>query len=163
MVLDRPDRGIVEGALGRFDPLPHRAELLEDTGDLRVIEDSKATNPDAVEQLIHSVEGPFRLLLGGEGKDADFGPLFHALNGADLSGLGVCGGLADELIDHAEQQGLEYERFDDWETAVKEMVRGARSGETVVLSPGGTSFDAFEDYKERGEHFQQWVRETVGR
>lgn len=165
LVLDRPDRGIVEGALGRFDPLPHRAEVLGNTGEITVIEDSKATNPDAVRRLLTTVNGPYRLVLGGAGKDAEFTDLFREIDRHEPEQLIFCGdeSFVEHLEETADSESVKYDVIDGWEAAVKQLIKRAEEGDTVVLSPGGTSFDAFDDYKDRGEQFQRWVRETVGR
>lgn len=164
LVLDRPERGIVEGAMGHFDPLPHRADLIEGTGDVRVVDDSKSTNPDSVESLVENMDDPYRLLLGGAGKDGDYSKLFALLGEHPPECLVFCGedGLVEQLKSLAEQSALEYEVADEWERAVKQIVEATADGEWVLLSPGGTSFDAFENYKERGRKFCEWVREAVG-
>jgi UDP-N-acetylmuramoylalanine--D-glutamate ligase len=43
--------------------------------------------------------------------------------------------------------------------AVLKAAEVAESGDVVLLSPGGTSFDEFKDFAERGERFRKWVQE----
>ena len=48
------------------------------------------------------------------------------------------------------------------EEAVEVAARLARPGEVVLLSPGGTSFDAFQDFAERGDRFKELVQQLSG-
>jgi UDP-N-acetylmuramoylalanine--D-glutamate ligase len=71
-------------------------------------------------------------------------------------------GEAADLIDAALREGgLNYPLFRaaDLQDAVKKAEQIAEDGDSVLLSPGGTSFDAYRDFEERGEYFRQWVKE----
>ncbi len=153
---------IVRG-LDAFTPLPHRARRIRLDNGARVIEDSKGTNPHAVQALVERLEGPLRLVLGGGGKGADFSPLISLLSDREVRSLVLAGEdpTVGEIVDLCDEHDLPHRRDPDWEHAVKASVKATQSGETLVLSPGGNSFDAFEDYRQRGESFQRWVREAA--
>ncbi|MCS7071679.1 MAG: hypothetical protein NZM00_09250, partial [Anaerolinea sp.] len=53
-------------------------------------------------------------------------------------------------------------RADTLEDAVAEARRSARPGDVVLLSPGGTSYDAYRDFAERGDHFRRLVASLPG-
>ncbi len=159
------DRPLLQRTVELFQPPPHRAEQIETPGGIQVINDSKGTTPSAVAALVKTLKGPFSLLLGGGDKQADFGGLFEILSKRRdrLTLLSFCGEarLVERLVGLAEKQDLNWCRFSTWESAVKSAVEAASPGETVLLSPGGTSFDAFENYRERGELFKKWTKEVL--
>ncbi|MFP4686633.1 MAG: UDP-N-acetylmuramoyl-L-alanine--D-glutamate ligase [bacterium] len=153
----------LRAVLEEFVPLAYRAQEIETGAGFRVINDSKGTNPHAVVSLLDKVETPVRLVLGGGNKEADFRPVFEKLKIKQIARLVFCGEeeLRARLGELAGEYAIDYEYADDWEQAVKMLVKDARPGETVLLSPGATSFDAFENYKKRGEKFHCWVREVI--
>lgn len=163
LVGDHPDVTWIRNGLNCFEPLPYRAEPIEISEDRVVINDSKATNPDAVQALVKQIEVPFRILLGGAGKDADFSPLMAELTNCSVEEIVTCGDerLTNQLLYLSRERGLDVREETDWKYAVQSLIENSSSGERILLSPGGTSFDAFENYKERGRAFQEWVREAV--
>ncbi len=156
------DASEIERGLQKFEPLPHRAEEIEVPAPFTVINDSKGTNPAAVRGLVQKIKTPYRLVLGGGSKDSDFSELFEVLSETNLQQLNLCGedGLVERLRELAAENEISARVFDNWQAAVKDLLAGARAGETVLLSPGGTSFDAFENYRHRGEKFKQWTGEV---
>jgi len=53
------------------------------------------------------------------------------------------------------------DRCEGLEQAVKKAAELVEAGDVVLLSPGGTSFDEFSDFEERGKRFRQWVKELT--
>jgi UDP-N-acetylmuramoylalanine--D-glutamate ligase len=73
-------------------------------------------------------------------------------------------GEAAELIQKAvstvgEVRSVDLHRVNDLKEAVLKAAEIASAGDVVLLSPGGTSLDAFKDFAERGEFFRKWVLE----
>ncbi len=156
----------IERIIEQFSAPPHRAELIDTpAGTPRVINDSKGTTPSAVAALVKAVSGQFTLLLGGAGKSADFTDLFDLLQSkADyLVELFFCGEekLINQLEELAASRNIKAHIIDRWETAVKTAVSRANPQQTVLLSPGGTSFDAFKNYRQRGQMFKRWTHEVL--
>ncbi|NYZ47669.1 UDP-N-acetylmuramoyl-L-alanine--D-glutamate ligase, partial [Escherichia coli] len=73
-------------ALTTFTGLPHRFEVVLEHNGVRWINDSKATNVGSTEAALNGlhVDGTLHLLLGGDGKSADFSPLARYLNGDNV-------------------------------------------------------------------------------
>ena len=70
------------------------------------------------------------------------------------------GDLAETLEKRLAEAGCkQMTRVDGLETAVTAAAHMATAGDIVLLSPGGTSFDAFNDFAERGERFRDWVNQ----
>jgi len=66
--------------------------------------------------------------------------------------------IRNEKLENRNEKLEGLTRVETLEEAVEEAARVARPGDVVLLSPGGTSFDAFKDFAERGERFQALVR-----
>ncbi len=160
-----PREQILRSALTQLSVPPHRAELIE-AGEKRVINDSKGTTPTSTRALVEATPGKFSLILGGGDKGAEFGELLQLLKdrGADLQNLYLCAekSLQERLKQGCSEKGLNAIEFTDWERAVKNLVEQAGDETTVLLSPGATSFDAFDNYRERGRCFRRWTREVTG-
>jgi len=163
-VLRVPLEDMVE-ALKSYDPAPHRCQLVAERQGIQFVNDSKATNPDALRQAILAMRTsrsrePNLLLIAG-GKDKGLG--FHDL-----------GPLLTQRVKHAFLIGETREKLraawglfvpcslaDSLSEAVTAAAKRAVSGDVVLLSPGNSSFDQFENYQHRGKFFceavQHWL------
>ncbi len=152
--VDRRDAPIerIEEALR----LPHRMEELDSVDGIRVIDDSKATNPASTVAALRAVTGPLVLLLGGRPKSTGYDELVRAIAGAPVRRIVVFGEAADRLSDLL--SGLPCDRAAGVEPAVDLGLRRARSGDTLLFSPACSSFDEFTDFEQRGERFAAAVR-----
>ncbi|MGV3345385.1 UDP-N-acetylmuramoyl-L-alanine--D-glutamate ligase [Enterobacteriaceae bacterium LUAb1] len=154
-----PRQGAIR-ALMNFCGLPHRFQQVHEAGGVRWINDSKATNVGSTEAALSSlvVEGRLWLLLGGDGKSADFSPLTRWLQGDNIRLF--CFGR-----DRAWLAALRPEIATQTETmaeAIAQIVVQVRPGDIVLLSPACASFDQFKNFEQRGEQFAQLARESGG-
>lgn len=140
-----------------FPGLPHRTEWVADIDGVSYFNDSKATNPGATVAAVEGFAGRrLRLLLGGQGKGADFTTLGRALKAADAE-VFVFGEDAETLVLALEGSAV---RTDTMLEALGAARMRARPGDVVLLSPGCASFDEFSGFAERGETFARAVREV---
>jgi UDP-N-acetylmuramoylalanine--D-glutamate ligase len=155
-----------------LDPLknysagPHRFELVAELDGVQFVNDSKATNPDALHKaLLSASPGPHGeanlwLIAGGRDKGLEFhdiGPvLSKRVKGAFLIGE------ASEKIRAAWGLFTPCTPAKSLLEAVAEAARNATSGDVVLLSPACSSFDQFRDYQHRGEVFCQAVKSISG-
>ena len=159
-VLRRPLETTV-AALKNYTPAPHRGELVAEIDGVKFINDSKATNLDALRQAILSVppgaggEPNIWLIAGGKDKGLeyyDLGPLLsQRVKGAFLIGE------TREKIRAAWSLFTPCTLMDSLLEAIAEAARRALSGEVVLLSPACSSFDQFRNYQHRGEVFREAV------
>lgn len=160
-VLRLPLEQMVE-ALKTYAPAPHRCEFVAEINGVKFINDSKATNLDAVHQALLSMpsgaelHGPnVWLIAGGKDKGFDFhdlGPLLsRRVKGAFLLGE------TREKIRAAWSLFTPCRMVDSLLEAVTEAARHAVIGDIVLLSPACSSFDQFQNYQHRGEVFRQAV------
>jgi len=139
-----------------FRPLPHRLEKVGTVAGADYYNDSIATSPERAIAGMRAFESPVLLLTGGRDKHLPWDSwMAEARRRARLVILfGELGALLEPRL---AASGLPYERHSTLEQAVQAAYREARPGEVVLFSPGGTSFDAFRDFEERGECFRALV------
>jgi len=59
------------------------------------------------------------------------------------------------------QRPYSIEQYEQLENAIQAAANVSQEGDVVLLSPGGTSYDAFNDFAERGERFRKWVQQLT--
>ncbi|KYP97003.1 UDP-N-acetylmuramoyl-L-alanyl-D-glutamate synthetase, partial [Sodalis-like endosymbiont of Proechinophthirus fluctus] len=145
-------------ALRQFHGLTHRFELVHDRHGVRWINDSKATNVGSTEAALYGLEvaGTLHLLLGGDGKSADFTPLSPLVQG-DRVQLYCFGQDAVQLAFLRPEVATLTETL---EQAMRIVGTRVRAGDLVLLSPACASLDQFSNFKVRGEVFTRLAREV---
>ncbi len=142
-------------AICSYCPQPHRCEFVAEVDGVTYINDSKATNVDAVEKALRSLPGRCVLIAGGRDKGLDFASLKEVV--AEKVKLAVLIGEAQEKMWRAWSKATPCVRAFSMEEAVRLAASHARRGDTVLLSPACASFDMFENYEHRGEEFKRHV------
>ena len=149
----------IQRALDDFKALAHRLEMVDTVRGVRFVNDSKATNVDAVIRALECFQTPVVLIMGGRNKGYDFTVLGEYVR-QRVRKLIVIGEAADEILDALGAMPFEGAvRARDMAQAVQLAADAARQGETVLLSPACASFDMFANYAERGETFRRLVKE----
>ncbi|WP_455136803.1 UDP-N-acetylmuramoyl-L-alanine--D-glutamate ligase [Thermophilibacter sp.] len=159
------DAAAVAAGLRSFSPLEHRMEPAGEVAGVRYVNDSKATNTDAVEKALAAFEpGSVVVLLGGHDKRTDLSSLARAVRARCRVAVcfGEAGGRIAEALS-AEPSGLEVVRAEHLRDAFDAAAGVARPGEVVLLSPACSSFDEFSDMAERGRAFRALVAARAGR
>ncbi len=159
-----PLEALAEG-LRSFKGIPHRLEHLGEFAGVSFVNDSKATNVAAAVAAIDSFEGGVRVILGGSLKKESFEPLLDVVTD-HCTGCYLTGDAAPSLelaLAAARESGVEVELADDFDSAVEAAGDAAKEGETVLLAPACASFDAFEDFEQRGDRFKDLVAERIRR
>ncbi|MFZ1873536.1 MAG: UDP-N-acetylmuramoyl-L-alanine--D-glutamate ligase [Chania sp.] len=147
-------------ALTTFTGLEHRFQLVWEHNGVRWINDSKATNVGSTEAALNGlqVEGTLHLLLGGDGKSADFSSLARYLQGDNvrLYCFGRDGAQLAEL--RPEIATL----TDTMEQAMQTIAGRVKAGDMVLLSPACASLDQFRNFEVRGNEFARLAQELGG-
>jgi UDP-N-acetylmuramoylalanine--D-glutamate ligase len=148
-------------ALKSYQPAAHRCELVAEINGVKFINDSKATNLDAVHKALLAIppagagEPNVWLIAGGKDKGFeyhDIGPLLsQRAKGAFLIGE------TRDKIRAAWSLFTPCTFTDSLTDAVALAARNAVAGDVVLLSPACSSFDQFQNYQHRGEVFRQAV------
>ena len=144
-------------AVESFGGFAHRVEWVGQWRGIDFYDDSKGTNVGAVVKALEGFDRPVVLLLGGRDKLGSYEPLARALksNGKAAIAYGEAGpGIFDQL-----RGGLPARCLPDLEAAFAEAISRAQPGDVVLLSPACSSFDQYESYAKRGDHFKRLVAE----
>jgi len=149
------DAAILDG-LRRFRGLPHRLEFVAQHTGVHYVNDSKATNVDAVAKALDAISSSVVLIAGGLDKNLDFEPLRPAVR-SSVKMLVLIGEAAQKL-ERVFGADVHCVRAGSIEEAVELGRNAAQPGDTVLLSPGCASFDMFRDYAERGDRFKECVK-----
>ena len=149
-------------AAEEFRGVPHRLELVRELRGVHWYNNSIATAPERTIAAIRAFDEPIVLLLGGRDKDLPWEDLMQ-LVGERVDHVVLFGEAAEKIQKTAERIGLHenesaFTRVQGLYEAVIHAAEIAEPGDVVLLSPGGTSFDEFKDFAERGERFREWVQ-----
>lgn len=142
-------------ALSAYKGLPHRLEYVATKEGVRYINDSKATNVDAVEKALTAFGEPIVLIMGGRDKGGDFKTLTERVR-RQVKHLILLGEAAVKIASVLGRT-TSTEIVSTLDEAVSRAEAAAGSGDVVLLSPGCTSFDQFQSYAQRGDTFRRAV------
>ncbi len=142
-----------------FRGVTHRLELVRERGGVRWYNDSIATAPERVIAAVRAFDEPLVLLLGGRDKKLPWGELAKLVRDRVKAVVlfGEAGPLIEQALITAGVPAARYTRCELLAEAVAAAAERAETGDVVLLSPGGTGYDAFRDFAERGDLFRQWV------
>ncbi len=142
-----------QAGLDTFKGKPHRIEKIGSVDGVTFIDDSKGTNLDAVIAALGSFEGPIRLLLGGVFKGGNVAEMIPAMKGkvAEIALFGA----GREHFEGPLANDFKISWHENLEKAVRTLFANSTAGETILLSPGTASFDAYKGYAARGDDFKR--------
>jgi UDP-N-acetylmuramoylalanine--D-glutamate ligase len=143
-------------ALRTYEPRPHRCEFVREVDGVDYVNDSKATNLDAVEKALRAQTKPVVLVAGGKDKGFTFDPL-RSLVKEKVRLTILIGEMADS-IRGSWSGAAECEIANSLADAVERAHASAKHGEVVLFSPGTSSFDMFKSYADRGDQFRALVQ-----
>ncbi len=156
-----PLRAMLE-ALTQFKGLPHRSEWVAEQDGVAWYNDSKGTNVGATLAALSGLgatlgAGKIVLIVGGDGKNADFSILRAAVQ--KYARAVVLIGRDAPMLARALRNTVPMISAADMKDAVRKSRAGAQAGDAVLLSPACASFDMFSGYEERGRVFSAAVLE----
>jgi UDP-N-acetylmuramoylalanine--D-glutamate ligase len=143
-------------ALCAYHPLPHRLEKVAEIGGVTFLNDSKATNIDALEKALMAMRAPVVLLAGGKDKGLDFTGLRQLVR-EKVKAVVLVGQMTEKLF-AAWNSAVPCTRATTLADAVEKAHALAEPGDVVLLSPGCSSFDMFKSFEDRGDQFRALVR-----
>ncbi len=158
-ILVAREHGAVHDAIQRviddFPGMPHRLEYVRRVGGVEFYNDSKATNVHAVMRALDAFDENVILIMGGKDTNLNYLPLKDRIKRSVKTLILV--GEAKERINRDVGDFTETFLIGTFEEAVLIAYQKSRIGDTVLLSPGASSFDIFDSYVERGNYFKELV------
>ncbi len=148
------DFEIMAAAAHEYTAPVHRCEFVRELEGVRWINDSKATNLDSLEKAILSQTPPVVLIAGGKDKGFEFDPIAPLVR--EHVRVAILIGEMKKRITRS-WRGVDCRVSASLEEAVEVARQVANPGDTVLLSPGTSSFDMFRNYGERGNRFKEAV------
>ena len=147
---------VIETALGSFAGLPHRSQIVAESGGVTYVNDSKATNVDSALKALQAFDR-IRWICGGLEKDGGLAGLKPGL--ANVVKAYVIGREAAAFA--IQLQGAEVEICTTMAHAVGRAMAEATRGETVLLAPAAASFDQYDNFERRGDDFMAEIRRRL--
>ncbi len=147
---------VVRESLASFEGVPHRLEFVRELDGVRYVNDSKATNVNAVWYALESFSCPIVLIAGGRDKGNDYAVL-KPLVKEKVRALVAIGESADKLLHELGPLVPHAVKAQSMEEAIQYARVFAEPGDVVLLSPACASFDMFENYEHRGDTFRRLV------
>ena len=138
----------IQEGLDTFEGLPHRTQIVGERNGVVFVNDSKATNVDSAEKALLAFDR-IRWIVGGQLKDGGLSALRPHL-GRVVKAY-VIGRQAREVA--LEIADLPHEICETMDVAVARAAMEAEAGDTVLLAPAAASFDQYDNFERRGEHF----------
>lgn len=150
-----------------FRGVAHRLQLISDANGVRWYDDSIATAPERLMAALKCFDQPVILLCGGRDKHLPWDEAAQLMlqRCKHIVLFGEMGPMVanelrlenEELRKRGAIHHSQFAIFNSLQEAVEAAKDLAVPGDVVVLSPGGTSYDAFKDFAERGDRFREWV------
>lgn len=148
------DRKDIEKAIKDFVGLEGRFELIGEINDIKFINDTCSTHPEATIYSLDKIKSPVVLIAGGEDKELDFSK-FNKIVKEKVKKLILLPGSASDKIKAPAV------KVKDMSEAVDAAIKNAESGDVVLLSPGAASFNLFKHEFHRGEEFIKYVKKQA--
>lgn len=166
LATDRPgiDPQVMSDTIHNFNPVAHRLEVVRVLDEVTYVNDSIATAPERLIAALRSYQEPLVLLLGGADKDLPWeaATSLAMQKARHIIIFGKSGEkqVTDKVSRLLRLRGANASVFTQVDTLDEAVVLArqiAKAGDVVLLSPGGTSYDAYADFEARGEHFRERV------
>jgi UDP-N-acetylmuramoylalanine--D-glutamate ligase len=150
-------KATIRESLSNFQGVEHRLERVLKIQNVQYINDSKATNVNAVFYALDSMQAPTVWIVGGVDKGNDYTDLLSLVN-EKVKAI-ICLGVDNKKIKNVFQNTVEtLVETESMIEAVQMAYKLAEKGDNVLLSPACASFDLFDNYEDRGRQFKAAIR-----
>jgi len=146
-------------ALKEYRALPHRCELVRELDGVAYVNDSKATNLDALEKALESEQRPVVLIAGGKDKGFEFDSI-TSLVARKAHDVVLIGEMSDRIFGFW-NSSVPCVKVASLADSVSLAQQRAKPGDVVLFSPGTSSFDMFKNYADRGNQFRDLVQKLT--
>lgn len=156
------DVSSIQKVLSSFNGLEHRLEFVKEINNVKYYNDSFASNLSATTAAIEAISGKIVLIIGGFERNLDLSDFTYFIkeNEDKFRKIQIIGESSKRVkiaLDSINFSNYLVNQAKDINLIVREAQGLAKSGDSVVLSPGFASFDMFKDFEERGNKFKEAV------
>ena len=156
------EKSAIAQSIINFQGVPHRLEPICKIENVPFINDSKATNYEAATVGLSSVSSPVILIAGGQAKTGNDQDWFKLIK-RKASLVLLIGDAAPKFAQRLDEMGYaSYQVVETMDNAVKSAINEVKKnkGSVVLLSPACASFDQYDNFEQRGDHFRQLCLES---
>lgn len=148
---------VIREKLSEYSGIPHRMELFLEKDGVKFFNDSAATIPEAVKAAIDSFDTPVRLISGGTDKSLDFSTVAKTFSKAKSIHL-LDGTATEKMIAVLKKEGIVYfGPYNSLQRLIDDLITTLKPGDSVLFSPGATSFGMFNNEFDRGNQFKEII------
>jgi UDP-N-acetylmuramoylalanine--D-glutamate ligase len=157
------ERPAMLAAVRAFQGVPHRLQVVGEHAGVRYIDDSIATAPERSIAALAAYDEPIVLIAGGRDKHLPMQEWARLIvrRCRHVVLLGEMSDLVAQAVASADPSYAGLSRAGSMDEAVRQAAAAARSGDVVLLSPGGTSYDMYTDFEARGRDFARAVQDGL--
>lgn len=147
-----------------FKGLPYRLEPIGKFKGISFYCDTLGTTPETTIKAIKALKEKNlqTLIVGGVSKGGDYTPLAKEIIKSKIRTLILLPNIGVEIGNLVKKIRSKYKpgmaKVRNMKAAIDKAYKLTQSGEAVVLSPAGASFDQYKDYADKGEDFKKWVK-----
>ena len=148
---------VIGDTIRAFGGVSHRLEYCGEVDGVKYYNDSKGTNVDAAVTAIRAIKENILLIAGGDAKGQDFTELVREFDGS-VKQLILLGRDAHMIKEAAEKAGFtDFVSCKNMDECVRTAAKMAKPGDVVLLSPACASWDMYDNFEQRGDHFKECV------
>lgn len=135
----------------------HHMEFVDEISGIAYINDSKSIRLTATRNSLEAVETSVVLIIGGDDRDNDYSVLAQQIK-QKVVAIIYLGDQSDKILKHYSRHSMLFAKAMDIKEAVQLSSAYGKSGDVVLFSPGCPSYQAFDNYKNRGNEFKELVK-----
>jgi UDP-N-acetylmuramoylalanine--D-glutamate ligase len=145
-----------KSSLSAFSDIAHRLESVAEVNGVEFINDSKSTDMESTLFSLESIRQPIVWIVGAN-DTKDSVDLVEKMVKLKVKSVISFGDFSNELSQKLTPLTDNYTHFITLDSAVKKATELASNGDVVLFSPANSSFNLYDSYRERGEHFKKIV------
>ena len=166
MTIGLVNRERIRKVAASFRGLEHRCECFLSRDGIDYVNSSIDTTPSRTSATLKGLYKRVKIILGGRGKGLPLSPLRDAL-ASYADEIAMYGDIADEISDFIEKDpilsAIPHASFTHLGEAIDHLLKGIKSGDTLLLSPAATSYGEFRDFEERGSYFKSYIAQNCSK
>jgi UDP-N-acetylmuramoylalanine--D-glutamate ligase len=147
--------------ISKTDKLPHRLEFIGKRKGIKFYNDSASTIPEAAVEAIKNISDLDTIIVGGVDKGGDYGLLADKISNSKIRNVILFPKSGKKIKSGLKNNELTIKDASSMEEAVRFAYQLTEKNKSCLLSPASSSFNMFNDYKDRGDQFRNYVNKDV--